>query len=420
MRVRGVCSCLFSFGLWAGPLWVQGPQGRLRVEVAGEGGTPILFVHGNGGSRRQWAAQVAHFAKTRKVVVYDLRGMGESDFPKDSDFAVQAMAEDLHALAQALALDRFVLVGHSYGGAVVGAYAGQHPERIAGLVLADVAGDMRSVPPGQAEATLAALAPDRFGATTRAWFEEILKQATASTRKTVLADLGRISPAVFTAAWQGLMAHDPAQALGRYPGPKLHLFTDLLAGNGMAVHASIKGIETVHQPGTSHWPQLDQPQAFNRSLEAFIARIPRTVAAASGAERAFDFWLGSWEVFSPKGDRVGENRIARELGGKVLVERYTGRKGYAGSSFTTYDPAARIWRQSWVDSEGLVLQLAGTLVDGRMVLSGVRAAGDVHDRISWEPRPDGSLLQRWECSWDGGRTWRATFEGSYRRPAAGR
>lgn len=422
MLLRCVCAGLLNLALAAGdgPVWVPGPQGRLRVEAAGAGGMPLLLVHGNGGSRRQWAAQMAHFSKTRKVVAFDLRGMGDSDPPKDADYSVQAMAADLHAVAVALELDRFVLLGHSYGGAVAGAYAGQHPERVAGLVFDDVAGDMRGVPPEQAEATLAALAPERFRATTRTWFEEILKQATPATRKAVLADLERTPPAAFTGAWLGLMVHDPAKALDRHPGPKRHLYTDLLAGNGMAIHAAIRGIEATHLPGTSHWPHMDQPQAFNRTLEAFLTRTEASVPAAAIDARAFDFWLGNWEVLSPTGDRIGENRVARELGGKVLVERFTGRSGSAGSSFTTYDAAARIWRQSYVDSEGLVLQLAGTFVQGRMVLSGARSAGDVCDRISWEPRPDGTILQRWECSRDGGRTWHSTFEGRYRRAAAGR
>ena len=406
-------------GLAAGDaiLWVKGPQGRLRVEIAGQGGQPMLLVHGNGGNRRQWAAQMAHFGKTRRVVSFDLRGMGESDPPKNGDYSVAAMAEDVHAVAQELRLERIVLVGHSYGGAVVGAYAGAHPQRVAVLVFDDVAGDLRSVPPEQTEATLKALAPERFKATTRAWFEQILVNAAPATRASVLAAIERASPRAFTGAYQGLGGYDPGSALEHFPGPKLHLYTDILANSPLVIHAGLKGIEAVHLPGTSHWPHMDQPERFNLALETFLATVVDSASGLDPGGRQFDFWLGPWEVFSAGGERLGENRITRELGGRVIVERYQGRKGYQGSSFNTYEPSTRTWRQTRVDSDGLTLHLGGGLEAGRMILTGVRGpeGAVVHDRISWEPRQDGTVRQLWETSRDGGRTWKVTFDGLYRK-----
>jgi pimeloyl-ACP methyl ester carboxylesterase len=423
MLLRCAIAGLVALGLPAaeGRFWVKTAQGRLKVETAGQGGPPLLLVHGNGGSRRQWSAQLAHFSKTRRVVAFDLRGMGESEPPKNGDYSVAAMAEDVHAVVEELKLERFVLVGHSYGGAVAGGYAGTHPDRVAALILDDVAGDMRSVPHEQAEATLKALAPENFKSTTRAWFEQILRNAQPATRKAVLADLERVSQPVFTGAYQGLLGYDPDAALARYPGPKLHLYTDLLANNPLAVHAGIKGIVAVHQPGTSHWPHMDQPETFKQLLGDFMDSTGPSAPGTDPGERQFDFWLGSWEIFSPKGDRIGENRIAREIGGRVLVERYRGRKGYQGSSFNTYDTATRSWRQTWVDSGGLTLQLSGGVVAGKMVLTGSRGpeGAIVHDRISWEPRKDGTIRQLWESSWDGGKTWAVTFDGIYRKKPEG-
>lgn len=400
-------------------MWLKGSQGRLRVDAVGQGGLPMVLVHGNGGNRRQWSAQMAHFSKSRRVVALDLRGMGESDPPKNGDFSVSAMAEDIQAVAEELGLQRFVLVGHSYGGAVVGAYAGAHPERVAALIFDDVAGDMRSVPAEQAEATLQALAPETFKATTKAWFLQILNNAQPATRKAVLADIDKATQNSFTGAYQGLLSHDLNGALARYPGPKLHIYTDLLKDNPLAIHAGIKDISALHQPGTSHWPQIDQPDLFNKLLEEFMEAAQVSARVPDPAERQFDFWIGDWEVFSPKGDRVGENRISREIAGRVLVERYRGRKGYQGSSFNSYEPASRSWRQTWVDSEGLTLNLVGGIVDGRMVLTGSRRpeTAGVQDRISWEPRQDGSVRQLWESSKDGGKTWTVAFDGIYRRRA---
>src|SRR6266540_6312894 len=92
-------------------LWIQGRQGRLRVDDGGHGGLPVLFVHGNSGNRTQWAAQLEHLRAARRAVAFDLRGMGESEPAANADYSVEGFAEDVAAVADALGLERFVLVG---------------------------------------------------------------------------------------------------------------------------------------------------------------------------------------------------------------------------------------------------------------------------------------------------------------------
>ena len=75
------------------PFTINGPQGRLVVDDGGTGGIPILFVHGNGGNRSQWAAQLAYLRHSRRAVAFDLRGMGESALPANSDYSVEGFAE---------------------------------------------------------------------------------------------------------------------------------------------------------------------------------------------------------------------------------------------------------------------------------------------------------------------------------------
>ncbi len=72
------------------------------------------------------------------------------------------MAEDIDVVVNALGLQRFVLVGHSMGGSVSIAYAGIHPEKVAGLLLADPSGDARKVPKEQMIPFLAALQSDSY------------------------------------------------------------------------------------------------------------------------------------------------------------------------------------------------------------------------------------------------------------------
>ena len=71
------------------------------------------------------------------MVALDLRGHGNSDPALQGDDSIESMAEDIDDVVNALGLQRFVLVGHSMGGSVSIAYAGIHPEKVAGLLLAD-------------------------------------------------------------------------------------------------------------------------------------------------------------------------------------------------------------------------------------------------------------------------------------------
>ena len=263
------------FTLFSGPAsgqWIEGPQGRLRVDDGGRGGLPVLFVHGNGGNRTQWRAQLEHLRATRRAVAFDLRGMGESEPAANSDYSVAGFSQDVAAAADALGLARFVLVGHSYGGAVVADYAGRHPDRLAGLVFADVVGDIRDTPPKALEALRNGLAPDRYEDFTRRWFEGILANGTDATKAAVHKSLRATRPEVFIAATNDLYAFDPAAALAPYRGPRLHI-ASFLADNPTAIHRAFQEMPVRAIPGASHWLMLDCPDAFNRALDDFLAEL---------------------------------------------------------------------------------------------------------------------------------------------------
>ena len=132
--------------------------------------------------------------------------------------------------------------------------------------------------------------------------------------------------------------------------------------------------------------------------------------------RQFDFWVGHWQVVNPKGDVVGSNRISRVSGGCALLERWNSARGNTGASINMYEPDRQGWTQVWV-SPGLILHLHGGFGDGSMVLSGERedAQGPVMDRITWTPRPDGTVRQHWEISRDDGVSWQTVFDGRYER-----
>ncbi|MCB9742449.1 MAG: hypothetical protein H6740_07615 [Alphaproteobacteria bacterium] len=137
--------------------------------------------------------------------------------------------------------------------------------------------------------------------------------------------------------------------------------------------------------------------------------------------RQFDFWVGDWTVTTPDGEVAGTNHIAPILNGCVLQESWTGAQGGVGHSFNMYDAAEGVWRQTWVDGRGGRLDLSGHLQeDGSMLLTGARPGkqgGVVQHELRWTPKPDGSVVQRWRISKDGGQSWEDAFLGVYTKAA---
>lgn len=100
-------------------------------------GPPIVFVHGAVLDRTGWTPQVEALSAEYTTIAYDVRGHGRTGGSSRESYSIDLFADDLAALVEALDLDRFVLCGHSMGGCIAGTYAARHPDRLAGLVLAD-------------------------------------------------------------------------------------------------------------------------------------------------------------------------------------------------------------------------------------------------------------------------------------------
>jgi hypothetical protein len=105
-------------------------------------------------------------------------------------------------------------------------------------------------------------------------------------------------------------------------------------------------------------------------------------ACASAEHRQLDFWIGDWDVTirarqSPAsetwGEAKGRQRIEAILGGCAIAEHFTAdgpQTPWAGKSYSSWQPAAGKWRQTWVDDQGSYLALTGGVESGVMTLYG--------------------------------------------------
>ena len=134
--------------------------------------------------------------------------------------------------------------------------------------------------------------------------------------------------------------------------------------------------------------------------------------------RQFDFWIGEWRVLLPDGSEAGRNIIASEYGGCMLSERYSGRGQPYGASINAYNAITEKWQQTWIDKNGLVLNLSGNLVGDTMVMTGEgkdQQGKPITHKISWQPQTDGTVVQHWQFKHYSTETWNTLFKGIYKK-----
>lgn len=96
---------------------------------------PLVLLHGLGADAQNWDEVALMLAERYHVFALDQRGHAESARP--GIYSFELMRDDLKALADALSLERFTLIGHSMGGTVSILFAEKWPERLERLVLED-------------------------------------------------------------------------------------------------------------------------------------------------------------------------------------------------------------------------------------------------------------------------------------------
>ncbi|MGN2242835.1 alpha/beta fold hydrolase [Frateuria sp. GZRR33] len=249
----------------------------------GEGPTLVL-LHGFAADKTIWLPLAEQLTPHFHVVIPDLPGWGESSRNPDAGYGVEAQAQRLQAFLAALNLQRYVLVGHSMGGAIAGVYAAEHPQGVAALALVDAYG--LKAEPNDFDRDIAA-GKDPFVYDDRAGFERALALAFVHPPEVP----GRIED-VFVARNR----HDRAfiertlaelrkpedylslqQRLGQLSMPVLGLWC---SGDRMIDPSALDSLRNglVQAPaisssllnGCNHMPMLEKPEATAQVLTGFV------------------------------------------------------------------------------------------------------------------------------------------------------
>jgi pimeloyl-ACP methyl ester carboxylesterase/DNA-binding CsgD family transcriptional regulator len=231
---------------------------RVAFATAGEGPplvqTPTWLTHLElDWTSAAWRPWIDELAARHTLVRHDLRGCGLSDrTPADPARSLEAWVADLEAVVDALALERFPLLGLCQGGAIAAAFAARHPERVSRLVLygsyvqGALARDDASKEAGEALA-LAQLIESGWGRSTPAFrevFACMLMPAASPEVARSLAEMERECATPETAArlWVAFHRLDIAESARRLSCPTLVLHA---RGDGMVPFAEGQRLATL-------------------------------------------------------------------------------------------------------------------------------------------------------------------------------
>lgn len=133
----------------------------------------------------------------------------------------------------------------------------------------------------------------------------------------------------------------------------------------------------------------------------------------------FDFWIGSWEVYSPKGVLLGLSSIKELPDACGIQENWTSKtSNYTGTSYNYYNSEDDTWNQVWLDNLGKPLVLKGSYNAPVMSMkSELSTSNDpkLFNQITWTKNPDGTVTQVWVTVDKNNRVSSELFRGIYKK-----
>jgi len=234
-------------------------------------GPALLLSHGYGATSRMWDGQVAAFADRYRVIRWDMRGHGQSGDPRDpARYSPALTVGDMAAVLDACGEERAIIGGLSLGGVMSLAFHLAHPERVRALLLCDTGPGFRNP-----------AARRQWNERAEARARDLEAKGLADARGGAETRLGHHRSAQGLAgAARGMLAQQDSSLIDSLPNiavPTLVLVGSqdknfLAASDYMA--GKIPGAQKAVIAGAGHAANLDQPVAFNRAFEAFLAGLP--------------------------------------------------------------------------------------------------------------------------------------------------
>lgn len=258
------------------PSFTTSPDGvRIAYTVTGEGAPPLVFVHGWSCDRRYWDWQLRGFAKYHRVAGVDLAGHGDSGRNR-ARWTIEAFGADVAAVVEALDLERPILIGHSMGGDVIAETARRLKRPVAGMIWVDTYKRLGAPRTPVDIARIVQPFREQFAETTRAFVRGMFLPGTDKGLVDLVAgDMASAPPEVAIGALESALAYDREMpvALKELKLPVIAINPETPATDLASLSAH--GVEVMLMSDVGHFPMMESPERFNRSLRTAIEKLAR-------------------------------------------------------------------------------------------------------------------------------------------------
>ena len=251
---------------------------KIYYEVHGDG--PVLMLtHGYSSTSTMWAGQIDALSKRHKLVLWDMRGHGRSDYPDDPSAYSEALTTgDMAAILDTVGAPQAIVGGLSLGGYLSLAFYRAHPDRVRALLIIDTGPGFKKDDAREAW--------NRRAHDTAARFErEGLAVLETATRERSMAH-HRDATGLARAA-RGMLTQRDARVIELLPEiniPSLVVVgaddTPFLAASDYMA-AKIPNAKKAVVPAAGHAVNIDQPQGFIDAVTPFLDGLSQSAPAPS-------------------------------------------------------------------------------------------------------------------------------------------
>lgn len=279
----------------------------------------LVFIHGFGGRATQWTKQLQYLSDENRVIAIDLRGHGYSS-KSASLYTMDEVQADLDAVLAKLHLpDKFVIAGHSFGGAIAATYAARHPERLEKLILIATAGEYSIGLGARLALRLPVLALT---------FIQPISRRSISAPPYVMKTFHKNNVAAFNGWSMFRSITTPTLVITGYRDRVLPpwVFDE--------VPKRIPNAQHVDVPASAHMVILERADAVNRAIQRFLEEAPTTrrgapIVAARAKLMKERPWLTHYEPGVPYSISLPDRPVHRFLrSAAARFPRHTAIKFY--------------------------------------------------------------------------------------------
>ena len=250
----------------------------IYYEVHGSG-PPVLLTHGYSSTAEMWQGQVEALAKHHRLVLWDMRGHGRSDYPEDpSAYSEAATVADMAALLDEVGAASAIVGGLSLGGYMSLAFYRAHPERVRALLIIDTGPGFKKDEAREAWNKRAHETGDRFEREGLAVLQSASRERSGVSHRDA-SGLAR--------AARSMLTQRDARVIESLPDIRVPSLVVVGADDAPFLAASdymaskIPGAAKVVIPAAGHAVNIDQPQAFIDAVLPFLGSLDARQKVAS-------------------------------------------------------------------------------------------------------------------------------------------